>query len=43
MEEMYKSKKKPQKESPQIAFIRKRREEQWEQIKQTENARKGDK
>ena len=29
---MYKSKKKPKKESPALRFIREKREEQWEQI-----------
>ena len=29
---MYKSKKKPKKESPTIRFIREMREEQWERI-----------
>jgi len=29
---MYKSKKKPKKESPALKFIREKREEQWEQI-----------
>jgi hypothetical protein len=38
---MYKSKKKPKKESPALKFIRERREEQWEQIQK--NTRKGDK
>ena len=39
--EMYKSKKKPKKESPTLAFMRKQREEQWEQIQK--NVKKGTK
>jgi hypothetical protein len=39
---MYKSKKKPKKESPALKFIREKREEQWEQIlRNVKNARKG--
>ena len=40
---MYKSKKKPKKESPALKFIREKREEQWEQITKVKTARKGDK
>ena len=39
--EMYKSKKKPKKESPTLDFMRKRREEEYERIIKTENTRKG--
>ena len=34
---MYKSKKKPKKESPQLAFIRKQREAEWERIQKNKN------
>ena len=39
MGEMYKSKKKPKKESPALKFIREKREEQWEQIQK--NVKRG--
>jgi hypothetical protein len=38
---MYKSKKKPKKESPALKFIREMREKQWEQICGNKNHNRG--